>query len=116
MTRYPDVLDGGFRNQWNPNDAAWFEYHCYENHDSSDAVVWYRSHQAVTVLAETAGYGQRDIFPTFDQRSSEGEPVSYRVQFRDGFEYEVWEDELVSDPEYFYRPTPPPASRAESGS
>ncbi len=32
----------------NVGDVVWFEYHCWESPESSDAEIWYRSHQKVT--------------------------------------------------------------------
>ena len=36
-----------------------------------------------------------------------GEPRVYRARFEDGFEYDVWEDEVMNSPNEFYRPNPP---------
>ena len=68
----------------------WFEYHCYEGEDSSDAELWHHTHQQVEVL------GKLD--------TDCGEPKQYQVKFSDGLEYDVFEDELVTDPSQFSRP------------
>lgn len=81
----------------------WFEYHCYEGHDSSDAQAWYRSHEQVTVVGITEpGYGE-----TLAERAENGESRVYRARWGDGFEYDVFEDELLDGPEQFQRPDPP---------
>lgn len=72
----------------------WFEYHCYEGEDSSDAELWHHTHQRVKVLEKT----------------QEGKPNSsdeirmYLVKFPDGSEFEVFDDELIKSPSEFYRP------------
>ena len=66
----------------------WFEYHCYEGEDSCDAELWHHTHQRVEVLSRFV-----DI-----------ECLTYRVRFADGFEYDVFADELVNSPDKFYRP------------
>ena len=93
---------------WQPGDTAWFEYHCNESPDSADAEVWYRSHQQITVLGEA----DHDGWPgsTFIERSEAGQPKVYRVRWADGFEYSVFEDELVNDRAAFERPDPPERS------
>jgi hypothetical protein len=81
----------------------WFEYHCFESPASADAEVWYRSHQKVLVLKiETEGGGDTPL-----ERGENGEPRTYRVRFSDGFEYDVFEDELLNSPDDFERPDPP---------
>lgn len=81
----------------------WFEYHCFESPSSTDSEVWYRSHQKVKVV-EIVEWGNGD---TEEERGDTGEPRVYRVRFKDGFEYDVFEDELMDSPEDFYRPDPP---------
>lgn len=66
----------------------YFEYHCYEGEDSSDAVLWHHTHQKVIVLTKI----------------QDTERLMYRVQFEDGLQYDVFSDELVSSPKDFYRP------------
>lgn len=83
--------------------TMWFEYHCLESHDSSDAHLWYRSHQQVEVLAiEHAGTGYNP-----KERSESGDPRVYRIRFRDGLVADVFEDELMDSPKRFFRPDPP---------
>jgi hypothetical protein len=72
----------------------WFEYHCHEGHDSSDAPAWYRSHERVTIL--------RVVEPANDDHSG-----VFRARWNDGFEWDVWGDELMDSPADFYRPDPP---------
>jgi hypothetical protein len=68
--------------------SRWFEYHCYEGEDSADAELWHHTHQKVEVGERVEGC---DV------------PV-YHVVFADGFEGDVFNDELVGDPSEFYRP------------
>ena len=71
----------------------WFEYHCWENEESSDAEAWHHTHQRVQVLEK------------IQDANDEGCEISmYRVRFPDGVEWDVFDDELVSDPSEFYRP------------
>jgi GNAT superfamily N-acetyltransferase len=80
-----------------------FEYHCYEGHDSSDAQLWYRSHQPITVLSIVErGYGK-----TQRERGENGAPAVYKVKFGDGFVGHAMEDELITSKSQFYRPDPP---------
>lgn len=69
----------------------WFEYHGYEGEDSCDAELWHHTHQQVGVFGLLRG----------------GDPEvgkMYRIRFTDGFEYEIFDDELVNNPSDFYRP------------
>lgn len=75
----------------------WFEYHCWESPSSCDAELWYRSHQKVKVLSR--GMDDHDEYPD--------ETKVFRVRFKDGFEYDVYADELMNSPKEFYRPDPP---------
>lgn len=95
----------GHREQWQPGDTAWFEYHCLEAAESPDAPVWYRSHQRVTVLS--LDRNDAPASSTFTERSTDGTPYTYRVRFSDGLEWDVFEDELFTGPEHFQRPDPP---------
>lgn len=70
----------------------WFEYHCYEGEDSSDAELWHHTHQLVTILKRVTNIDETDV------------GKMYRVRFDDGFEYDVCDDELVKSPEEYYRP------------
>ncbi len=85
--------------------TLWFEYHCWESHDSQDAQIWYRSHQQVQIVK----FAQCDMvdFTTFRQRAMEGMQILYRVRFPDGLEWDVFEDELLDNPSQFTRPDPP---------
>jgi len=74
----------------------WFEYHCNESHSSCDAELWYHSHKKVKVLER--GDDEHDEYPE--------EPKIYKVRFEDGWEYHVFEDELMDTPKEFYRPDP----------
>lgn len=83
--------------------TKWFEYHCLESPASRDAELWYHSHQKIKILSIiTPGNGDTPI-----ERGENGEPRSYKVRFEDGFEYDIFEDEVMNSPEEFYRPDPP---------
>jgi hypothetical protein len=43
---------------------------------------------------------------TQKEMAEEGCPRVYKVRFEDGFEYDVFEDELMDSPKDFYRPDP----------
>ncbi len=80
----------------------WFEYHCYESPESCDAEIWYRSHQKVKVIGVSEwSYDDKEW------RQEDGNPRVYLVQWEDGFQYDVFEDELMESPNEFYRPSPP---------
>lgn len=83
----------------------WFEYHCWESPQSTDAEIWYRSHQMVEVI----GYANLDhqFSPTIDERCEECDSLVYLVRFDDGLEWDVFEDELLDTQEDFWRPDPP---------
>lgn len=68
--------------------SKWFEYHCWESEESSDAELWHHTHQQVEVLHKL-----EDV----DFEMS-------RVRFSDGLEYDVFDEELFDDPNGFYRP------------
>ncbi len=83
--------------------SFWFEYHCFKSIASSDATLWYHSHQKCIVLEVLEpGNGK-----TVQEREENGEPREYRVKFKDGLEYDVFEDELLESETEFYRPNPP---------
>ena len=86
-------------------DRLWFEYHCWESHSSSDATIWYRSHQQVEVL----GMGENDgcDIQKQDDRYELGHQLVYRVRFDDGLEWHVFEDELLDSAGEFGRAAPP---------
>lgn len=92
------------KEAWQPGEIAWFEYHCWESPDSGDAEIWYRSHQQVTILHE----GDHDGWSgsSFIQRGHAGTPKTYRVRWLDGYEDDVFEDELLTDAAAFARPDP----------
>jgi hypothetical protein len=89
-----------------PVGSKWyFEYHCYEGHDSADAKLWYHSHQVVEILSCENDDEFGDL--TFEERIDNGTPLVYKVKFSDGFKSEVFEDELCASPEDYCRPDPP---------
>ena len=80
----------------------WFEYHCYESPESCDAEIWYRSHQKVKVIGVSEwSYDDKEW------RQEDGNPRVYLVEWIDGYQYDVFEDELFESPNEFYRPSPP---------
>jgi hypothetical protein len=87
----------------------WFEYHCWESHQSGDAEVWYRSHQQCVVLsfARIGADGDPCFFSTIQERGEAGHCLTYRVRFDDGLEWTVFEDELMTTRDHFCRPDPP---------
>jgi len=88
----------------------WFEYHCFESPKSCDAELWYRTHNKVLVLSIVElGCGDTKL-----ERLLEGCPRVYRVVFEDGFEYAVFEDELMESKEEFERPDAPKRNQQES--
>lgn len=93
-----DVIEAGRR--------MWFEYHCLESHDSSDAQLWYRSHQQVVVL-RVANQESLHEGTTKLERGNEGIPLTYQVRLDNGFEFEVFEDELLTTEAEYIRPNPP---------
>lgn len=102
----------GFKIEDLPNIGKrfWFEYHCWESHESGDAEVWYHSHQQCTVL----GFSDCDPcgFSTIEERGDAGACLVYRVRFDDGLEWEAFEDELMSSKDNFCRPDPPAKPKA----
>lgn len=99
-------------------DRIWFEYHCKESHDSCDALIWYRSHTQATVIAgpfldchaiiEKDFEGENSIPKSFERRMNTALVLNYRLSFDDGFQADVFEDELFSNKERFSRSSPPP--------
>ena len=85
----------------------WFEYHCNESPQSADAAAWFRSHERVLVcrIAEP-GIGR-----TMRARAENGSPRVFRARWADGFEWDVFEDELLDSRREFCRPDPPQRSR-----
>src|SRR5450631_625772 len=98
----PDVPEGVQEN-WEPGTRPFFEYHCYEGHDSADAQLWYRSHRQVTVLrrnwADEVANGVNGQ-PWAVRNYECGTPATYQVRFDDGFEGTATEDELLTVPEF----------------
>ena len=90
------------------SSRPWFEYHCYEGHDSADAALWYRSHQQVTILSlnESCDAWQAGVL-TRTERDEAACSMIYRVRFDDGHEADVFEDELLDSITEFCRPNPP---------
>jgi hypothetical protein len=87
----------------------WFEYHCFESPKSCDTELWYRTHNKVLVLSIVElGCGDTKL-----ERLLEGCPRVYRVVFEDGFEYDVFEDELMESKEEFERPDAPKRNQQE---
>jgi hypothetical protein len=82
----------------------WFEYHCFESHTSCDAEIWYRSHQKVKVI-KVVEWSYIDA--TKKERLEDGNPRVYLVEWKDGFQYDVFEDEIMESPDEFERPEPP---------
>jgi hypothetical protein len=76
-------------------ERYWFEYHCNESPSSAHAQWWYRSHRPVVILRQA--------------ETDPGEPLVFTVKFEDGFEGDVFEDELLKSPDEFERPDPPKA-------
>lgn len=70
----------------------WFEYHCEESETSCDAKLWRHTHQKVEVLYKEDDVDEGDVGRI------------YMVRFADGYEYDVFDDELVKNPTDFYRP------------
>jgi hypothetical protein len=82
----------------------WFEYHCYEGHDSADAELWYHSHQKVVV---GKCYNPEDAMYPRQQRIEDGPMLTYQVKFPDGFVGDAVENELCLSRSEFERPDPP---------
>ena len=66
-----------------PDQEYWFEYHCLESEESADAELWHHTAQFVTILSQ------------IPIKEAEELPM-YKVQFKDGFSYDVFDDELIS--------------------
>ena len=73
----------------------YFEYHCYEGEDSSDAELWHHTHQQVEVIRKLRNIEEVD-------EADYGR--MYEVKFPDGLIYNVCDDELVKSPTDYYRP------------
>ena len=90
---------------WATGSRVWFEYHCLESDRSSDAQAWYHSHQQVEVLGLSDC--EQVSFATAEERAYEAMVLVYRVRFDDGLEWDVFENELLTDPNQFERDDPP---------
>jgi len=90
---------------------VFFEYHCLESEASADAELWHQTHQQVTVLSRDDDGG--DYSETLEKRIEMAEIIMYRVRFADGFESDVFEDELMFSESDYCRPDPP--SKSEKG-
>jgi hypothetical protein len=87
---------------------CWFEYRCWESPDSSDAEIWYRSHQRVTVVScRNPDEAEGDECDTYEKRLETAELLEYKIRFADGFEGIAIEDELLESQDDFCRPAPP---------
>lgn len=110
--RGPRAGEGEYRflrEHWEDKSRPWFEYHCWEDPKSSDAELWYRSHQRVTVTREA----KHDGWPgsTMAERFGAAQHKTYEILFDDGFRGTANEDELLTDPRGFTRPAPPAPPR-----
>lgn len=98
-------------DDWPAGSTAWYEYHCWESFGSTDASLWLRSHQPVTILGpclDDDGWTLADDnLATLTDRLDAGQPRTYRVRFPDGYEATVFEDELLTDRTHATRPDPP---------
>lgn len=110
----PPSGDEGLRDSWKPGSTAWFEYHCYQGHDSADAALWYRSQQEVTVLGLSPDSETEVADLPVGERLDVGMPMVWRVRFADGREGDVFDDELFVS-RAFFRPdgAPPPLDEIE---
>lgn len=81
----------------------WFEYHCNEGEDSPDYPLYLHSHQKCTILYIT----EPGIGETETERYENAAQRLYKVKFNDGFEWSVFEDEILDSPEEYQRPDPP---------
>lgn len=90
-----------------PGSTRWFEYHCNESHDSSDAPAWYRSHEQVTVIRLVNYEDRLHAGSNLLNRGEDGLPLVYRARWSDGFAWDVFEDELLEHRASFCRPDPP---------
>jgi hypothetical protein len=70
--------------------TVYFEYHCLESEQSSDAELWHRTHQQVKVLS-MAGPDESDC-------------ELYNIQFEDGFIGSAFADELLYTTTEYSRP------------
>ena len=93
---------------WEPEEAAFFEYHCCQSHNSQDAELWYRSHQPVTVVRVENCDGLQFLEDGFLRRLDDAVPIAYKIRFEDGTEAGAFEDELYTSPKPFCEKYAPP--------
>ena len=95
-------------------EKPFFEYHCWESHQSSDAQLWYRSHQQITILNLLDDCDGK-IIASQKERLETGCILVYKVQWKDGHIGDATEDELLDSPTEYTRPTPPKPQTGEKG-
>lgn len=95
------------KEDWQSGETAWFEYHCWESLESSDALAWLLSHQRVTIVGRDPSKDDAWEGSTFDERWDAGQPKVYTVRFADGLEWTAFEDELLTEQEDFCKSDPP---------
>lgn len=107
----------GHKEFWAVGEKAFFEYHCLRCHSSGDAEAWYRDHQPVEIIEvmDSDGKDWYDDGATLAERACEAISMLYLVRFSDGHEHEVFEDELLVSPNYYFPEYgPPPTSEIEA--
>lgn len=100
---------GGTKDNWAPGELAYFEYHCWRDHKSSDAEAWYRDHQQVAIIGLDGDDDCPDL-ATVAQRGAAGAAWVYRVRFPDGLEWSAVEDELLISWRFFDPALGPPSA------
>lgn len=91
-----------WKEEWYPDEIAFFEYHCWESEKSSDATLWHHTHQKAVILRELEGDAPENT--TIIERLYDGVPKSYQIQFDDGYIDTAIEDELLTSIVGFVRP------------
>jgi hypothetical protein len=111
MSNTNEIGKKGLKELWKENETAHFEYHCLRSHKSADAELWYRDHQTVTIIkmADCDGKLYLDDGIGARERLDDGVPLVYTVRFKDGFEGDAHEDELLSSHEFFDPELGPPS-------
>ena len=100
--KFEDSIVYDIREEEKVGKEFWYEYHCFESDKSCDAEIWYRSHQKVKVV-DVAHWSLDDK----EFRYEDGQFRVYIVEWKDGFRYDVFEDELMESKDEFERPDPP---------
>jgi hypothetical protein len=77
---------------------AWFEYRCWEDEQSSHAELWHHTHQQCLVLHMLS-----TVESDCEMYQVESDYEMYRVRFADGFEEDVFADELMQSKLNFRR-------------